>query len=850
MNKRKAAGGAGRKTTGGTTTRTDRPTKGTAAAGTAGRTGNPGKGAKRAGSGTGKPAGPAKRAATAGAPGKRSAKSAPPPWMPDVMRDAPATSGRKAVAKTAAPSRKSRAPGAPDPYWFDPQAEREQQRYANPIPSREAIIAFLENEGRLLGASDIAAGLGLATPDRQEALGKRLAAMLRDGQLHMNRRGGYGVADRLNLVAGTVLGKEDGFGFLRPDAGGDDIFLAPAQMRRVLHGDRVMVSVTGIDRRGRQEGVIVEVLERRATRLVGVYNERGGVGLVDPDDARIHMDVVIPANHRGDARNGQLVVCEIVEPPTGNRPPIGRVLTVLGDRLTASLVVEAAIHSHGIPYEWPPEVLREAESTALEVTSADHEGRVDLRELPLVTIDGEDAKDFDDAVYCEQDRNGFRVVVAIADVSHYVRPGSALDREATNRATSVYFPGFVVPMLPETLSNGICSLRPKVDRLCMVCDMRVDREGNVTGSKFYPAVMRSHARLTYTQVWQAVGGDDAQARAQLGDVLEPVLRLFKLYRVFAKRRSQRGALEFESAEVSFRLAPNGSVESMGAYERNDAHKLIEECMIAANVEAAKFLLRKKMPAPFRVHDRPPERKYEDLQEFLAEFGLTLPAHSSVTPLDYARLLTKVRKRADASLLESVLLRSMSLAVYQPENIGHFGLALEAYAHFTSPIRRYADLLVHRAIRHTVEGGKPSSYHYGGHDIAALSVHCSENSRRAEEAERDVDERYKCAWMEQHVGSSFQGTISGVTSFGLFVELDESRVNGLVHVTQLPNDYYHFDPVRKLLSGERRRRSFRLGDRVTVLVLRASLEERKIDFRLVEEAASAATQTKRTRKAGR
>ncbi|MCK9489591.1 MAG: ribonuclease R [Xanthomonadales bacterium] len=721
----------------------------------------------------------------------------------------------------------------------DPHAERERRRYANPIPSREAIIAFLSEQGRLLKADGIAAGLGLTTPDRFDALGKRLAAMLRDGQLHMNRRGGYGVADKLNLIAGSVLGKEDGFGFLRPDAGGDDIFLPPNQMRRVLHGDRVMVSVTGLDRRGRPEGVIVEVLERRSNRLVGVYSERGGVGLVDPDDSRISQDVVIPADARGDARNGQLVVCEITEPPDAYRPPLGRVISVLGDRLTPSLVVETAIHSHGIPNEWPQPALDEARQVSLEVSAAEIAGRVDLRDLPLVTIDGEDAKDFDDAVYCEAQGSGFRLIVAIADVSHYVRPGSALDDEAQHRATSVYFPGFVVPMLPETLSNGICSLNPNVDRLCFACEMQVNAEGEVTGSKFYRAVMRSHARLTYNQVWSAVGEKDAEAQAGLGAMLTPVRRLFRLYRLFARQRAARGALDFDSTEVDFRLAPTGEVVSMGGRERNDAHKLIEECMIAANVQAATFLLRKKIPAPYRVHDRPPETKFEDLQEFLTEFGLRLPPYPEVTPLDYAALLKRVRKRADASLLESVLLRSMSLAVYQPGNIGHFGLALDAYAHFTSPIRRYADLLVHRAIGHALTGGKVSDYDYAAHDIAALATHCSENSRRAEEAERDVDERYKCAWMEQHVGSTFPGTISGVTSFGLFVELDESGVNGLVHVTQLPNDYYHFDPVRKLMTGERRRKQFRLGDRVNVLVLRASLEERKIDFRLIDEDGSVA-----------
>jgi ribonuclease R len=809
-------------------------------------TAGPGRaGGKAARATAGRPAGKAAGAAAAGSSKSGASRSSGrklPPWMPEHA--APSTRAGQPSRNGGAQARKRtpEGPGATSvrQAGFDPYAEREQRRYENPIPSREAIMAYMADQARLMTAQEIAEGLELTAPDRFEALGKRLSAMLRDGQLLMNRRGGYGIADKLNLVPGIVLGKEDGFGFLRPDAGGDDIFLPPVQMRRVLHGDRAMVSITGMDRQGRQEGVIVEVLQRRASRLVGVYSESGGVGIVDPDDSRIHMDVVIPPDERGEARSGQLVVCEITQPPAGHRPPMGRILTVLGDRLTPTLVIEAAIHNHGLPHEWPADALREAEEVSLEVTDAEREGRVDLRELPLVTIDGEDAKDFDDAVWCEPKGDGFRLIVAIADVSHYVRPGSPLDAEAQNRATSVYFPGYVVPMLPETLSNGICSLRPKVERLCFACDMEVNGDGEVVRSKFYPAVMRSHARLTYTQVWRAVGEKEPEAQAELGEVLGPVKRLFQLYRLFSRRRAERGALDFESTETSFRLGPTGEVMSLGAYERNDAHKLIEECMIAANVEAAKYLLRRRIPAPYRVHDRPPERKYIDLVEFLAEFGLGLPPYEKVTPLDYAALLKKVRKRADATLLESVLLRSMSLAVYQPANIGHFGLALGAYAHFTSPIRRYADLLVHRAIRHALAGGKASDYEYAAHDIVSLAAHCSDNSRRAEEAEREVDERYRCAWMEQHVGSEFEGTISGVTSFGLFVELDESRVSGLVHVTQLPNDYYHFDPLRKVLTGERRRMAFQLGDRVRVLVLRASLEERKIDFRLVvddDEAAS-------------
>ncbi len=738
---------------------------------------------------------------------------------------------RNGSPKTARSHSSSQAQKAPARF-SDPHAEREARRYERPIPSREAILAFLGENGQLMKAEAIAAALGLVTPPDFEALTKRLAAMLRDGQLIQNRRGGYGVASNLDLSPGAVIANADGYGFLRPDEGGDDLYLSPAEMRKVLHGDRVLASVVGVDRRGRRQGAIVEVLERRPPRLVGRVIEENGLVLVTPDDRRLHQDILIaPGKERG-ARSGQIVVVEITDQPTAYRGPMGRVLTVLGERLTPSLVVEMAIASHGLPNEWPAAALREAADVAPEVSAAEIAGRVDLRPLPLVTIDGADAKDFDDAVYAEPNASGFRLIVAIADVSHYVAPGSALDAEAYNRATSVYFPGFVVPMLPETLSNGICSLNPKVERLCMACDMQVDRSGEVVRSKFYPAVMRSHARLTYTRVWQAIGERDRDTCEELADVLPQLRHLHQLYKVLAKARQRRGAIDFESSEVEFRLAPSGEVVQLGAYERNEAHKLIEECMIAANVEAAKFLHKRRIPAPYRVHAPPPASKYEDLLQFLKEFHLQLPPLEQVQPADFAALLRKVRKRPDASLIESVLLRSQSLAVYQPGDPGHFGLALSTYTHFTSPIRRYPDLLVHRAIRHALAGGKPADYQYGASDMAGMCVHCSQNERRADEAERDVDERYKCAWMEKHVGSEFDGIVSGVTSFGLFVELTESKINGLVHITQLPNDYYHFDAVRHLLTGERRGLRFRLGDKVRVQVLRASLEDRKIDFRLV------------------
>jgi ribonuclease R len=792
-------------------------------------------------------------------PKKRGTGGKLPPWMPESVRTAgPASpagpskskskSGPKAGGKSgpkpggrpgpAGPARAGKPPRGPRPAGGhpDPHASREARKYEQPITSREAISDFISDSDGPLTAEDIAKALELTAPDRFEALTRRLAAMVRDGQLLMNRRGGYATAKKLDLIAGTVIANPDGFGFLKAEDGGEDLFLPPGEMRKALHGDRVLASVTSIDRRGRREGAIVEVLEHRLTRLTGRYSERSRIGMVVPDDRRVLTEVLIPPEDRNEAREGQLVVVEVTAPPENGRPPIGRILLVLGDKLTPSLVVEAAIHGHDLPHVFPREALAEAALVPVDVPASEIVDRVDLRKVPLVTIDGEDAKDFDDAVWCEPNANGFRLIVAIADVSHYVRPGTALDDEAIKRATSVYFPGFVVPMLPESLSNGICSLMPKVERMCFACEMQVDFEGNVTASRFYEAVMNSHARLTYTQVWKAVGEADteagAEAIAQVGSLMPQVQRLHQLYKVLAKARSRRGAIEFESSEVRFVLDNSGEVIQAGMMERNDAHKLIEECMIAANVEAAKFVTERQVPAPFRVHPRPPEAKYADLLEYLSEFGLSLPPWSKVQPKDFTQLLRKIRIRPDAPLLETVLLRSQSLAVYQTENLGHFGLALAAYGHFTSPIRRYPDLLLHRSIKHALLSGDPDGYRYTLKEMSAMALHCSAMERRADEVEREVDERYRGAWMEKHVGDEFDGVISGVTNFGLFVELAGSKVNGLVHVTQLPHDFYHFDPLRRSLAGERQGLKFRLGDPVRVLVLKASVEDKRIDFKLV------------------
>jgi ribonuclease R len=716
----------------------------------------------------------------------------------------------------------------------DPFAAREAQRYERPIPSREAILALLDERGEMLSEARIATALKLDDEYGINALRKRLTAMVRDGQLLLGRRGDYAPVRKLDLIPGAVLANAEGYGFLRPDEGGDDLYLSPQQMRSVMHGDRVLASVVGMDRRGRRQGAIVEVLQRRSPRLVGRVVIENGVTLVTPDDRRLHQDIMIAPGQDQGARSGQIVVAEITDPPTAYRGPLGAIRTILGERLQPTLLVEMAIASHGLPHEWSAEVLRDAAQVEPEVTAAEREGRVDLRKLPLVTIDGSDARDFDDAVYAEPKRGGgWRLIVAIADVSHYVRVGNALDREAYERSTSTYFPGFVVPMLPETLSNGICSLMPKVERLCMVCDMQISMEGEVVKSKFYDAVMRSHARLTYDKVWQSVGLREVDALSEVVDVLPQLEHLHALYKAMAAQRKRRGAIDFETPEVKFRLDQTGDVVAMGATVRNDAHKLIEECMIAANVQAALFLEKKKIPALFRAHEPPPAEKYEDLQQFLREFKLRMPPVEDVTPADFSDVLRMVQDRPERELIQSVLLRAQSMAAYQPENRGHFGLALEAYTHFTSPIRRYPDLLVHRAIRYALTGGKPSDYSYSPAEMAAMAVHCSQRERRSEEAERDVDERFKCAWMSKHVGSEFEGTVTGVTSFGLFVELADSKVSGLVHISQLTNDYYHFDPVRHLLKGERTGAQFRLGDHVRVQVLRASLEDRKIDFRLVQ-----------------
>jgi ribonuclease R len=700
-------------------------------------------------------------------------------------------------------------------------------------PGREEILAFMEAHGEPLTRRELAAALDVHGSGRLEILRRRLRAMVNDGQLIRNRRGAFGLAAKMDLVAGRVSAHRDGFGFMIPDGGGDDLYLAPRQMRAVLHGDRVLASVVGVDQRGRREGVIREILERAHEVVVGHFVEESGIALVVPDNPKITQDILVPLDATLGARPGQVVVAAIERQPGPQQAPLGRIVEVLGQAGAPGMAVEIAIRDFGLPYEWPAPALAEAEAFGSAIPQDHGDGRTDLRGLPLVTIDGADARDFDDAVYAKRRSRGWRLIVAIADVSAYVKPGGALDGEAQVRGTSVYFPNRVIPMLPEALSNGLCSLKPDEDRLCLACDMSVDGEGRVTRSRFVAGVMRSQARLTYGQVWNYLAAGRLDHSAGTAAVRRNLDDLHALYRVLREARLRRGAIDFESQEVGFAFDEHGTVSGLLNRERNDAHRLIEECMILANVEAARFLLRHEIPAPFRVHAPPPELKLEGLVRFLQGRGLQPAWRDRPAPRDFERIVEQVRGRTDEKLVMAVLLRSQSLAAYQASNGGHFGLALPAYAHFTSPIRRYPDLLVHRAIRHLTGRGAVADYLYGARQMERLSERCSVTERRAEDASRDVDERLKCVYMERHVGDEFAGLISGVTSFGLFVELDYGSVNGLVHVTSLPNDYYHFDPDAHRLTGERRKRSYQLADRVHVRVASVNVSDRKVDFELVE-----------------
>lgn len=717
----------------------------------------------------------------------------------------------------------------------DPFFERESEKYADPIPSREFILEALNEYGKPMSRNHLLDKLNIEDERKQEAMGFRIKAMLRDGQIMQDRRGRFCLMQKINLARGTIQGHPDGFGFFIPDDGSDDMFLSANEMRAVMHGDVVLAYKAGIDRRGRAEGKIHEVLEHANATIVGRFFIEHEMAFVLPNSKHLTQDVSIPQEFSNGAKDGQIVLVELIAFPNKRTQAIGKVIHVLGEHMAPGMEIQVAIHAHAIPFEWPSDVSVEVAKIPQQVTEDQLKGRTDLRNLPFVTIDGEDAKDFDDAVYCyKKPKGGYQLYVAIADVSNYVKQNSALDKEAARRGNSVYFPGKVVPMLPEALSNGLCSLNPHVDRLCMVAEMAISDDGKITRSRFYRAVIHSHARLTYTQVgtWLEQGATDEQ-HAPLWPMLE---QLYALYQILLATRKIRGAMDFDTTETRIEFDDNKKIKCIVPVIRNDAHKLIEECMLAANVATARFLEKAEIPTLYRVHAAPEEDKITSLRQFLGELGLQLGGGKKPTPKDFQKTMSTIGDRPEKHLIETVMLRSLKQAQYVEANEGHFGLAYSAYTHFTSPIRRYPDLLIHRAIGYLLDNEHHEAYKFGytHEDMNRLGKHSSMTERRADDATREVVSWLKCEYMQDKLGQVFKGRISAVTSFGIFVELDEVYVEGLVHVTSLKNDYYTFDAVKHRLIGTRGGQVYRLGDKMTVMVVRVDLDERKIDFELAEE----------------
>ena len=713
----------------------------------------------------------------------------------------------------------------------DPHLEREREQYEHPLPSREFILQILAEQGGPVDEDELLHLMHIEHHE-EDLFSRRLRAMERDGQIMRNRKRAICVVDKLDLVKGKVQGHPDGFGFLVPEDGSTDMFISEKEMHKVLHGDIVMVRQAGVDRRGRPEAKIIEVLERGNTRVVGRLYEEHGIWFVVAENQRISQDILVAPGAAGGAKVGQVVILEIMKHPDKHAQPIGRIVQVLGNYADPGMEIEIALRKHDLPYEFPHDVEKQAKAISPVVAAEDWAGREDIRNLPLVTIDGETARDFDDAVYCAPEKGGYRLVVAIADVSHYVQPNDALDQEAIKRGNSVYFPRRVIPMLPEELSNGLCSLNPHVDRLCMVCDMHVSSKGEIGKYRFYPSVMYSHARLTYNQVAEMLGQPDGELAKSKADIVPHLQHLYELFQKLLHAREKRGAIDFETVETQMIFNDEGKIEKIVPVVRNDAHKLIEECMLAANVCAADYLHEHKHTVLYRIHEGPTPEKLEAVREFMKEFGLQLGGGEEPQAGDYSKLLKSIKGRPDAGLLQTVMLRSLRQAKYDPANVGHFGLGYEAYTHFTSPIRRYPDLLVHRAIKAVLHGKqyKPAQ------KWEELGAHCSMTERRADDATRDVEAWLKCFYMRDHLGSVFTGTVSSVTGFGMFVSLDDLYVEGLVHISELGKDYYHFDAAKHQLLGERTGNRYRLGDRVQVRVVKVDMESTKVDFVLHEEAS--------------
>lgn len=740
-------------------------------------------------------------------------------------------------------------------------------KYSNPIPNRDYILSALKQSGNTLNRLQIAELLSLNNDDEHEALRRRLRAMERDGQLSFDRKFGYRPLEDKEIVTGRVIGHPEGFGFLARDEGGDDLLLNKRDMLRLFDGDRIQVRVDGVDRRGREKASLTKVLDRNTSQVVGKLCSDSDGYFIRPENSRIAHDIDVDKNNLNGAKQGQYVVVNITDYPCRQYNTFGKVSEVLGNAMAPGMEIEIAIREHGIPFSWPEQVTLAAKSMGTEVNECDKQHRLDLRELPFVTIDGEDAKDFDDAVYCEQQAGGeWRLWVAVADVSHYVAADSPLDREAQSRGTSVYFPGHVVPMLPEALSNGLCSLNPHVDRLVMACEMTIDTYGEMKSYQFSEAVIHSHARLTYKQVNALLTAPRSnlgrRMKKEFAELVPHITALHNLYGVLRKARTTRGSIDFDSQETQIQFSKERKIQKILPVERNDAHKLIEECMLCANVATARFLEKLKMPALYRNHAGPKTKKLEALRAFLVEKGLTLKGGDKPTPEDYDRLLLSIKDRSDASSIQAMVLRSLGQAEYSSDNSGHFGLAYSAYSHFTSPIRRYPDLMVHRAIRSVIRGAetgsairrlfksvtgigtdpvlriksatkldRTSSYPYDKEHMNSLAARCSTLSRRADKASWDVEAWLKCEYMQSEIGNVFTSTISTVTNFGLFVELNDTMIEGLIHISALKKDFYHFDEAKQCLTGERSNISYAIGDTIDVKVVHVDMDRRKIEFTL-------------------
>ena len=753
------------------------------------------------------------------------------------------------------PSRKNKQ--SKSPTGRDPQAAREAENYGNPIASREYILAELENIGEPSTLQQLAFHFSLISEEDIEALRRRLNAMARDGQIISNRKGAFGLANHMDLIKGTVQGTKDGVGYFIPESGGEDMFLPLREMSRLFDGDKILARFSGFNARGKREATVVEILQRRYEEIVGRFYSDSGFGILVADNKRIQHEILIPKSHSNGAKDGQFVLARMREFPSRRRKAIAEVVEVLGDVATPGIEIDVALHSFDIPNTWPSAVKKETARFSDIISEKEIAYRHDLRKIPLVTIDGEDAKDFDDAVFAERNKTGgWTLVVAIADVSHYVQLDSALDQEAQNRGTSVYFPGHVVPMLPEKLSNGLCSLVPDTDRLAMACELQISKEGEVSSYSFMEVVMHSHARLTYNEAADMLQIPESamdeklrtKLRARYTNVIGSLDSLFEVYQALRSARARRGAMDFDSTETRMVFGADKKIREIVPVERNDAHRLIEECMLAANVAAAELFQSCEWPALYRVHEGPNPDRLEGLREFLSEMGLHLGGGDQPTPTDYQKTLSQIAARPDRHMLQTLLIKSMMQAVYQPKNTGHFGLGFAAYTHFTSPIRRYPDLLVHRAIRYLIRSKKShhllphkgqkelsqsSIYPYSDADLDRLGESCSAQERRADAASYSVIDWLKCEYMQSHVGEEFSGTVTSVTSFGLFVELEGVYIEGLVHITELSNDYYHFDPIRHSLEGERSRKTYCLGDVIKVKVARVDIEEKKIDLQMLD-----------------